>query len=57
MLIFGLHSTSDDWLSNLSDESQLKCEKGPPKSSESEMLIFGLHSTSDDWLSDLSNES
>ena len=29
MLIFGLCSTSDDWLSNLSDESQPKCKKGP----------------------------
>ena len=27
MLIFGLHSTSDDQLSDLSDESQSKCEK------------------------------
>ena len=31
MFIFGLPSTSDDWLSNLSDESQPKCEKRPPK--------------------------
>ena len=30
MLSFGLHSTSDD---QLSDEIQLKCEKRPPKSS------------------------
>ena len=29
ILIFGLHSTSDDWLSNLSDKSQPKCKKGP----------------------------
>ena len=29
MLVFGLHSTSDDWLSDLRNESQLKCEKGP----------------------------
>ena len=27
MLIFGLCSTSHDWLSNLSKESQTKCEK------------------------------
>ena len=27
MLIFGLHSTSDYQLSDLSDEIQLKCEK------------------------------
>ena len=33
MLVFGLQSTSDDHLSDLSDESQLKCEKVPPKSS------------------------
>ena len=32
MLIFGLRSTSDDWLSNLSNESRLKCDKSPPKS-------------------------
>ena len=57
MLIFGLHSTSDDWPSNLSDESQQTCEKRPLKSSKNEMLIFGLHSTSDDWPSNLSNES
>ena len=29
MLVFGLLSTSDDWLSDLSDESRPKCEKGP----------------------------
>ena len=29
MLIFGLHSTSDDWPSDLSKESQPKCKKGP----------------------------
>ena len=57
MLIFGLRSTSDDWLSNLCNESQLKCEKRPPKSLNNEMLIFGLHSTSDDWPSDPSDES
>ena len=57
MLIFGLHSTSDDWLSDLNNESRPKCEKRPPKSSKNEMLIFGLCSTSDDWLSDPSDES
>ena len=57
MLIFGLHSTSDDWLSDPSDESQPKCKKRPPKSLKNEMLIFGLHSTSDDRPSNLSNES
>ena len=40
--------SNDDWLSHLSDESQLKCEKSPPKSSKNEKLIFILHSTSDD---------
>ena len=29
MLIFGLHSTSDDQLSDQSDKSQPKCEKAP----------------------------
>ena len=52
MLIFGLRSTSDDRLSNLSNESQPKCKKRPPKSLKNEMFIFGLHSTSDDQLSD-----
>ena len=56
MLIFVLCSTSDDRPSNLSDESQLRCEKRPPKSSKNEMLIFGLHSTFD-WPGDLSMES
>ena len=57
MLIFGLHSTSDDYLSDLSDKSQPKCEKRSPKSLKNEMLIFGLCSTSDDQLSDASEES
>ena len=57
MLIFGLLSTSDDWPSNLSNESQLKCEKMATKSSKNEMLIFGLCSTSDDQPSDLSDKS
>ena len=48
MLIFGLCSNSDDRPSNLSNESQPKCDKRPPKSSKNEMLIFILHSTSDD---------
>ena len=47
-LFFGLHSNSDDWLSNPSNESQAKCDKRPPKSSKNEMFIFMLHSTSDD---------
>ena len=49
MLIFGLHSTSDDRPSHPSDESQPKCKKRPPKSSKNEMLIFGLCSTYDDY--------
>ena len=48
---------NDDWLSHLSDESQPKCEKSPPKSSKYEKLIFILCSTSDDWPSDPSNKS
>ena len=48
MLIFGLHSTSDDQLSDLSDGLTLKCEKTPLQPSKNKMLIFGLHSTSDD---------
>ena len=56
MLSFGLHSTSDDQPSNLSDKIQLKCEKRLPKSSKNEMLSFGLHSTSDDQPSNLSDE-
>ena len=40
MLIFGLRSTSGDRLSNLSNESQPKCDKRPPKSSKNEMLGF-----------------
>ena len=57
MLIFGLHSSSNDQPNDPSDESQLKCEKRPPKSLKNELLVFGLCSTSDDWLSDLSDES
>ena len=48
MLGFGLRSNSNDRPSNLSNESQLKCDKRPPKLSKNEMLIFILHSTSDD---------
>ena len=48
---------NDDWLSHLSDESQSKCEKSPPKSSKNEKLIFILHSTSDDRPSDPSNKN
>ena len=56
MLIFGLHSTSDDWLRDLSNERQSQCEKRPPKSSKNEMFVFGLRLFSDDRSSDLSNE-
>ena len=34
MFIFGLHSISDDQLSDLSDKCRLKCEKRAPKSSK-----------------------
>ena len=34
MFIFGLHLTSDDWPSHLSDEQWLKCKKRPPKPSK-----------------------
>ena len=57
MLVLGLRSTSGDWLSNPSNESQPKCDKRPPKSSKNEMLIFILCSTSDDRPSDPSDES
>ena len=57
MLIFGLCSASDDWPSDLSNESCPKYEKMATKLSTNEMLVFGLHSTSDDGPSDLSNES
>ena len=52
MFIFGLHSTSDNWPSDVSDESCPKCKKKAAKSSKNEMFIFGLCSTSNDWLSD-----
>ena len=29
MFLFGLHSTSDDWPSDLSDKHRLKHKKGP----------------------------
>ena len=47
MLIFGLHSTSDDWLGWLMDSNPI-CHPSPIK--KNKMLIFGLCSTSDDWL-------
>ena len=57
MFIFGLHSFSDDQPSDLSDESQPKCKKRPPKSSQNEVFVFGSCSTSDDQPSDLSDTS
>ena len=54
LLVFGLCSTSGDQLSN---ESQPKCDKRPPKSLKNEILIFILRSTSDDRPSDPSDES
>ena len=56
MFIFGLHSISDDQLSDPSNEHQPKCEERPPKSSKNEMFIFGLRSISDDRPGDLSDE-
>ena len=57
MLIFGLHSTSDDRLSDQQDKSHPKCNIMAAKLSKNEMLVFGLRSTSDDWLNDPSDES
>ena len=48
---------NDDRSSDLSDESQPKCEKSPPKSLKNEIFIFILRSTSDDWPSNPSDES
>ena len=42
---------------NMGDESQLKCEERPTKSSRNEMLIFGLRSTSNDHPNNLNDES
>ena len=58
MLIFGLHSTCDDQLSNLSKKHWRKCKKmkKAPKSLKNEMLGFGLCSTSDDHPSDRSDK-
>ena len=55
MLVFGLRSTSDDWPSDQSNKSWLKCKK-TPKSSRNGMLGFGLCSTSDDRPSDLNDK-
>ena len=58
MFIFGLHSTSDDRLSDPSKKCwpKHKKTKRPPKLSKNKMFIFGLRSTSDDWLSDPSKK-
>ena len=56
MFVFGLCSISDDRLSDLSNESQPKLEKRPPKLSKNERFTFGLCSISDDWPSNLSDE-
>ena len=56
MLIFGLCSTSDDQMSNLSNKSHPKCKKMAAKLSKNEMLIFGLRSTFDHQPSILSDE-
>ena len=47
MLIFGLHSTSDDWLGWSMDTNPI-CHPSPTK--KKEMLVFGLRSNSDDQL-------
>ena len=56
MFVFGLHSTSDDWLSNPSKKHRRKCKKmkKAPKSLKNKMFVFGLCSTSDDQPSNLS---
>ena len=46
MLVFGLHSTSDDQLGWLMDSNPI-CHLSPAK--KNEMLVFGLCSTSHDW--------
>ena len=58
MFIFGLHSTSHDWPSNLSKKRQPKHkkQKRPPKSLKNQMFVFGLRSTSDDRLSNPSKK-
>ena len=40
MLIFGLRSISDDWLSNPSDECRPKCQKGPPRHQKIKCLVL-----------------
>ena len=57
MFMFGFRPTSDDWLSNLSDNSLPKCEKMAAKLSKNEIFVFGLCSTSDYGPSNPSDES
>ena len=56
IFVFGLRSTSDDRLSDLSKKRQPKCKKkkGPLSHSKNKMFIFGLCSTSW-WLANLVN--
>ena len=54
MFIFGLHSTSDDWLGWSMDLNPIHKPSLTPKN---EMLIFGLCLTSDDQLSNPGDES
>ena len=58
IFIFGLHSTSDDWPSDLSKKTLTKTQKNEkgPLSLKNKMSIFRLCSTSDDWPSDLSKK-
>ena len=62
MFVFGLHSTSDDQPSDLSNECRLKCKKmkKSPLSHQKVKCSFlayvHLWITFDDWLSDLSDE-
>ena len=55
MFGFGLHSTSDDRLSDPSKniDRNIKKQKWPPKSLKNKMFIFGLYSTADDRPSNL----
>ena len=48
MLIFGFHSTSDDQQSHLSNESQLKCEKGSLSHQKIKCSFLDYVKTSDD---------
>ena len=55
MFVFGLYSFSDDLPSDLSDKSQLKCEKGP-LSHQKMKCFFWITFNFDDRLSDLSDK-